>query len=83
MALGASRLVEAIAEEGARWSAGTWTESGIQRQLLGSIAAAVQRGNGLAMLAGYTRTTIARVRYADHTDAEGGNGEQGAKEEDE
>ena len=48
-----------IGEEGERWSAGTWTSSAIERQLLGAIAAAVQRGNALAMLTGYTRATVA------------------------
>lgn len=67
MARGAWGLIEAIAEEGARWSAGTWTQSGIQRQLLGTIAAAVQRGNGLAMLAGYTRAAIASVHSVEST----------------
>ena len=85
MALGASRLIEAIAEEGARWSAGTWTESGIQRQLLGAIATAVQRGNGLAMLAGYTRAAVARVRQEVHTSVESASGsassEDGGEEE--
>ena len=55
------------------------------RQLLGTIATAVQRGNGLAMLAGYTRAAVARVRHVDHADAESvsPSGEQGAEEEDE
>ena len=81
MAPGASRLIEAIAEEGARWSAGTWTEKGIQRQLLGAIATAVQRGNGMAMLAGYTRA-MARVRQESghHTGAEGASGSVSGEE---
>jgi hypothetical protein len=49
-------LVEAIAEEGERWSMGTWSSGEIKRQLLGAIAVAVQRGNALAMLVGYTRS---------------------------
>ena len=54
---GAMRLVEAIGEEGARWSAGTWTSAAIQRHLLSAIAVAVQRGNALAMLSGYSNAT--------------------------
>ena len=65
MAMGASKLVEAIGEEGARWSAGLWTASAIERQLLGAIATAVQRGNALAMLSGYTRAAMAQVRQVD------------------
>jgi hypothetical protein len=34
----AVRLAKAIGEEGERWSAGTWTSSAIERQLLGAIA---------------------------------------------
>jgi hypothetical protein len=55
MASDAVRLGEAIAVEGERLSAGTWSSGEINRQLLGAIAMAVQRGNALAMLAGYTR----------------------------
>ena len=55
MASDAARLVKAIVEEGERWSAGTWTSSAIERQLLD----AIQRGNALAMLTGYTRATAA------------------------
>ena len=58
-AVTAVRLVKVIGEEGERWSAGTWTSSAIERQLLGTIAVAVQRGNALAMLTGYTRATAA------------------------
>ena len=52
---GALRLAHAIGEEGERWSVGTWHSTLIERQLLGSIAVAVQRGNALTMLCGYTR----------------------------
>jgi hypothetical protein len=52
---GALRLARAIGEEGERWSAGTWHSTLIERQLLGSIAVAVQRGKALTMLSGYTR----------------------------
>ena len=55
MASDALKLVEAIAEEGERWSAGTWSRGEIERRLLGAIAVAVQRGNALAMLTGYSR----------------------------
>ena len=65
MAIGASKLIEAIGDEGARWSAGTWTATAIERQLLGAIATAVQRGNALAMLSGYTRAAMARARQTE------------------
>ena len=65
MADGISRLVEAIGEEGERWSMGTWKSGTIERQLLGTIAIAVQRGNAMAMLLGYTRTS--QMREADRT----------------
>ena len=61
LASDAERLMHAIGEEGERWSVGTWTSGAIRRQLLGAIAVAVQRGNALAMLSGYTRVTSARV----------------------
>ena len=51
------QLVKAIGEEGERWSAGTWSTGHIERLLLGSIAVAVQRGNLLAMLTGFSRMT--------------------------
>jgi len=60
MASDAIRLVKAIGEEGERWSAGTWSSGYIERMLLGSIAVAVQRGNALAMLTGFSRMTSAR-----------------------
>ena len=56
LASDAALLVEAIGEEGERWSAGTWSSRAIERHLLGAIAVAVQRGNALAMLTGYSRT---------------------------
>lgn len=82
MASDAVRLVKVIGEEGERWSAGTWTSSAIERQLLGAIAAAVQRGNALAMLTGYTRATAAvalggwhsRLGARDGDEAEVGSG---------
>ena len=55
MASDAVRLVQAIGEEGARWSMGTWKSADIERQLLGAIAVAVQRSNALMMLSGFTR----------------------------
>ena len=83
MAMGASKLIEAIGEEGARWSAGTWTASGIERR-----CTAVHRGNALAMLSGYTRAAMARVRQMEgasvgSVDGEMSEGESegGAKEE--
>ena len=55
LASDAARQVEAIGEEGERWSAGTWSSRTVERYLLGAIAVAVQRGNALAMLTGYSR----------------------------
>ena len=55
MASDAVRLVEAIGEQGERWSAGTWSSGEVRRFLLSAIAVAVQRGNALAMLTGYSR----------------------------
>ena len=40
----ATPSVRVIGEEGERWSAGAWTSATIERQLLGAIAVAVQRG---------------------------------------
>jgi hypothetical protein len=57
LASDAVRLVDAIGEEGERWSLGTWAGAEIRRQLLSAVAVAVQRGNALAMLTGYTRAT--------------------------
>ena len=54
LAPGAMRLIEAIGGEGARRSAGTWTSAAIKRHLLNAIAVAVQRGNALARLSGYS-----------------------------
>ena len=78
------RLVQAIGEEGERWSAGTWTSGAIERQLLGAIAVAVQRGNALAMLTGYTRATRAtaekfgdRLRWRESEWCEGSGGGDG------
>ncbi len=77
MASSASALVRAIGEEGERWSAGTWTSGAIERQLLGAIAMAVQRGNALAMLSGYTRSAIIRARPdGGETDEGGAEGEE-------
>jgi hypothetical protein len=77
MASSASALVRAIGEEGERWSAGTWTSGAIERQLLGAIAMAVQRGNATAMLSGYTRSAMIRARPAGgETDEGGAEGEE-------
>ena len=62
MASDAFRLVQAVGEEGERWSVGAWSSSAIQRQLLGAVAVAVQRGNALTMLAGYTRAASMQVQ---------------------
>ena len=64
MAYGSLRLVEVIGEEGERWSMGTWDSGSIERRLLGTIAIAVQRGNAMAMLMGYTRTLSAQAHGA-------------------
>ena len=61
MADHAVRLVEAIGEEGERWSAGMWSSGHIKRILLGSIAVTVQRGNAMVMLSGYTRSASAQA----------------------
>ena len=53
----AVKLARAIAEDGEKWSAGTWIEG----QLLGAIAVAIQRGNTLIMLTGYNRAGSARA----------------------
>jgi hypothetical protein len=50
------RLMQAIGEEGERWSMGTWSRGAIERHLLSAISIAVQRGNALTMLCGFTRT---------------------------
>lgn len=55
MADDAARLVQVIGEEGERWSMGTWSSGSIERNLLGAIAVAVQKGNAMALLVGYTR----------------------------
>ena len=52
----AARLVQAIGEEGERWSAGTWSSGLTERQLLGTVAIALQRGNALTLLCGFART---------------------------
>ena len=56
----AVELVRAIGDEGEKWTAGAWSSARIERQLLGAIAVAVQRGNALIMLTGYTRASVAR-----------------------
>ena len=79
MAREATRLVRVIGEEGGRWSAGTWSAVCIQRQLLSAIAVAVQRGNALTVLSGFTRTTRAGVMRGVREDA--AIGERGASED--
>ena len=49
------------AEDVERWSAGTWSSVKIERQRLGAIAVAIQRGNTLIMLTGYSRAGSARA----------------------
>ena len=61
LASDAFRLVRAIGEEGDSCSLGTWNSAVIERQLLSAIAVAVQRGNALAVLAGYTRSCNVRA----------------------
>ena len=79
MAADAVSLVAAIAEEGEKWSMGTWNSGEIKRQLLGAMAVAVQRGNALAMLVGYTRSgrgsaLSGRVNERGGKEAEGASG---------
>ena len=57
MATDATRLIT-IGEEGESLSMGTWSCGEIARQLMGAIATAIQRGNALAMLTGYTRAIV-------------------------
>ena len=61
MTAGALMLVEATGEEDAMRNAGTRTSAAITRHLLGAIAVAVQRGNAMAKLSGYTRAAAVRV----------------------
>ena len=78
LASDAVKLVRAVGEEGDRWSAGTWGAAQIERHLLGAIAVAVQGGNALALLSGYTQTTSMRARrlgWAGIRSVEGGNDE--------
>ena len=58
LASNAFRLMRAIAEEGKRWSAGTWSSARIERQLLGAIVIAVQRGDATIMLTNLTPTLL-------------------------
>ena len=67
------RLVKAIGEEGERWSAGTWSSGLIERELLATVAVAVQRGDALSMLCGLTRAGSRRAR---------GNSGEGEEERD-
>ena len=60
----ATELIQAIGEEGERWSVGTWKSSSIESQLLSAIAVAVQRGNALTMLSRYTQAMNARSAHA-------------------
>ena len=57
----AFKLARAVGDENERWL-GAWSSAGIQRHLLGCIAVAVQRGNAMAMIAGYARATSDRAR---------------------
>jgi len=68
------RLLQAVGEEGERWSGGTWRSGNIERQLLASIAAVVQRGNAMAMLMGYTRAQ----RHTAERSGAGSRGEMAA-----
>ena len=62
LASDAFELVRAIGEEGERWSLGTWNSGSIERQLLGAVAMAVQRGNALAVLSGHTRAVCVEIQ---------------------
>ena len=61
--------MHAIGEEGERWSAGTWSSSLIERQLLSSVAIAVQRGNALTMLCGFTRAADVQAKRAYYSES--------------
>ena len=65
MASDALKLMQAVGEEGERWSAGTWTSAAITRHLTGAIATAVQRGNAMAILCGYTRAASVKAALDD------------------
>ena len=56
-ARGRFRLVRTVAEEGARCTAGTWSGGSVERYLLNAIVVEVQKGNAMAVLVGYTRTS--------------------------
>ena len=61
LASDALKPVHAVAEEGEKWSVAAWPSAAIEKQLLGAIVMAVQRGNVMIMLtlSGYTRATSA------------------------
>ena len=79
MASEALQLIQAVSEEGERWSAGTWTSTAITRHLMGAIATAVQRGNAMALLSGYTRA--ARINAATEKSGAGNEKEENGGEE--
>ena len=62
MTADALRLIQAVGEEGEKWSAGTWTSAAIRRHLTGAVAIGLQRGNAIAMLSGYSRTACGSTR---------------------
>jgi len=72
MASSAARLVKVIGDEGERWTAGTWSSGLIERELLASVAVAVQRGNALSMLCGLTRAAGKRASGVGRDDTEEG-----------
>ena len=47
MTADALRLIQAVGEEGEKWSAGTWTSAAIRRHLTGAVAIGLQRGNAV------------------------------------
>ena len=71
MASSAVRLVKVIGEEGERWSAGTWNSGLVERELLASVAVAVQRGNALSMLCGLTRAASKRASRCNDESGDG------------
>ena len=72
LASDAALLVEAIGEEGERWTMGTWKSDSIERHLRGAVAIAVQKGNAMAMLCGFTRATGVRSQLGRQPSARDG-----------
>ena len=76
MTADALRLIQAVGEEGEKWSAGTWTSAAIRRHLTGAVAIGLQRGNAIAMLSGYSRTARVGAREDGTREEKVGAGER-------